>query len=76
MDAHSSFRPNASPCLEDRQAETPAIWFDLDGTLMDSNYEDVSAWRLALRRAGVEAPNAFLHRCIGMRGDLLVRANL
>ena len=52
----------------------PAILFDLDGTLMDSNYEHVTSWRLALRRAGIEAPNAFLHRCIGMRGDLLLKA--
>ena len=54
--------------------KTPAILFDLDGTLMDSNYEHVAAWRLALRRGNIEAPNAFFHRCIGMRGDLLVRA--
>jgi hypothetical protein len=46
----------------------------LDGTLMDSNHEHVTGWRVALRRAGVELPNAFLHRCIGMRGDLLVKA--
>jgi HAD superfamily hydrolase (TIGR01549 family) len=48
--------------------------FDLDGTLMDSNYEHIAAWRLALRRGGFEVPNAILHQCIGMRGDLLVRA--
>lgn len=59
---------------EEPQAKTPALLFDLDGTLMDSNYEHVAAWRLALRRGKVEAPNAFLHRCIGMRGDLLVKA--
>jgi HAD superfamily hydrolase (TIGR01509 family) len=56
------------------QASKLAILFDLDGTLLDSNYEHVSAWRLALRREGVELPNAFLHRCIGMRGDLLIKA--
>lgn len=60
--------------VKEEQAKTPAILFDLDGTLMDSNYEHVAAWRLALRHAGIEAPNAFLHRCIGMRGDLLVKA--
>jgi HAD superfamily hydrolase (TIGR01509 family) len=52
----------------------PAILFDLDGTLLDSNYEHVAAWQLALRREGVNIPNAFLHRCIGMRGELLIRA--
>jgi HAD superfamily hydrolase (TIGR01509 family) len=52
----------------------PAVLFDLDGTLMDSNYEHVTAWRMAFQRAGIEIPNAFLHRCIGMRGELLIRA--
>src|SRR5271155_2001977 len=52
----------------------PAILFDLDGTLLDSNYEHVLAWRLALRHEGIEIPNAFLHRCIGMRGELLINA--
>ena len=52
----------------------PAILFDLDGTLLDSNYEHVLAWRLALRHEGLEIPNAFLHRCIGMRGELLIKA--
>lgn len=56
------------------QVSTPAILFDLDGTLLDSNYEHVLAWRLALRHEGVEIPNAFLHRCIGMRGELLIKA--
>jgi len=52
----------------------PAVLFDLDGTLMDSNYQHVSAWRAAFQRAGIEVPSAFLHRCIGMHGDLLIRA--
>lgn len=61
--------------MSPRQTRAPAILFDLDGTLVDSNYQHVEAWRLAFRRASkVEIPNAFLHRCIGMRGDLLVRA--
>jgi HAD superfamily hydrolase (TIGR01509 family) len=56
------------------RANNPAILFDLDGTLLDINYEHVLAWRLALRREGAEIPNAFLHRCIGMRGELLIKA--
>ena len=59
---------------ESRTARAPAILFDLDGTLIDSNYEHVAAWRLAFRKRGIEVPNAFLHRCIGMRGELLIRA--
>lgn len=64
----------SAPSQETHHSTTPAVLFDLDGTLMDSNYEHVATWRLALRHAGVEVPNAFLHRCIGMRGDLLVAA--
>jgi len=58
---------------EQLTSPAPAILFDLDGTLLDSNYEHVVAWRLALRRAGVKISNAFLHRCIGMRGELLIK---
>jgi beta-phosphoglucomutase-like phosphatase (HAD superfamily) len=57
-----------------RPVSDPAILFDLDGTLLDSNYEHVLAWRLALRHEGLEIPNAFPHRCIGMRGELLIKA--
>lgn len=64
----------SAPSQQTRHSPTPAVLFDLDGTLMDSNYEHVAAWRLALRHAGVEVPNAFLHHCIGMRGDLLITA--
>ena len=46
----------------------------MDGTLPDSNYEHVLPWRLALRRESLEIPNAFIHRCIGMRGELLINA--
>lgn len=56
------------------RAKGPAILFDLDGTLLDSNYEHVLAWQFALRREGLEIPNAFLHRCIGLRGELLIKA--
>jgi len=59
---------------DQQQPCATAILFDLDGTLLDSNYEHVIAWRLALRRAGIEVTNAFLHRCIGMRGELLIKA--
>jgi HAD superfamily hydrolase (TIGR01493 family) len=63
-----------TPTRKPPQSSKLAIIFDLDGTLLDSNYEHVMAWRRALRREDVEVPNAFLHRCIGMRGELLVRA--
>jgi beta-phosphoglucomutase-like phosphatase (HAD superfamily) len=61
-------RPSAA------ERRTPALLFDLDGTLMDSNYEHIACWQRAFRRADVTIPNAFLHRCIGMRDDLLIAA--
>ncbi|HJT71399.1 MAG TPA: HAD family hydrolase [Terriglobales bacterium] len=55
------------------QLTAPAVLFDLDGTLMDSNYEHVTAWQLAFQSAGIEVPNFVVHRCIGMRGSLLIK---
>ena len=34
------------------QGKTPSFLFDLDGTLLDSAYEHVMAWREALTRRG------------------------
>src|SRR2546428_1043247 len=53
-----------------------AFVFDLDGTLVDSVYQHVLAWREALERAGVELSVWRIHRRIGMSGGLLVNALL
>lgn len=45
---------------------------DIDGTLVDSNYQHALAWFRALRDHGVIAPIWELHRAIGMGGDQLV----
>jgi HAD superfamily hydrolase (TIGR01509 family) len=55
---------------------TPAFVFDLDGTLVDSVYEHVLAWREALERVGVELSVWRIHRRIGMSGGLLIDALL
>jgi HAD superfamily hydrolase (TIGR01549 family) len=55
---------------------TPAFLFDLDGTLVDSVYQHVLAWREALERAGIELSVWRIHRRIGMSGGLLVNALL
>ncbi|HYZ83180.1 MAG TPA: HAD family hydrolase [Bryobacteraceae bacterium] len=52
----------------------PAFLFDLDGTLIDSVYQHVLAWREALERAGIELSLWRIHRRIGMSGGLLVNA--
>jgi HAD superfamily hydrolase (TIGR01509 family) len=54
----------------------PAFLFDLDGTLIDSVYQHVLAWREALADAGVELSVWRIHRRIGMSGGLFVNALL
>jgi len=52
----------------------PAFIFDLDGTLVDSVYQHVFAWNVALRTCGFELPMWRIHRKIGMSGALLLRS--
>ncbi|MFI9387708.1 HAD family hydrolase [Kutzneria sp. NPDC052558] len=47
---------------------------DVDGTLVDSNYQNIVAWYRAFRRCGVTAPMWRIHRAVGMGGDQLVAA--
>lgn len=54
----------------------PAFLFDLDGTLVDSVYQHVLAWREALERGGIELSVWRIHRRIGMSGGLFVNALL
>lgn len=51
-----------------------ALLFDLDGTLVDSVYQHVLAWREALDRVGIDLSVWRIHRRIGMSGGLFVRA--
>lgn len=48
-----------------------AFLFDLDGTLVDSVYQHVLAWREALTDEGIELSIWRIHRRIGMSGGLL-----
>jgi HAD superfamily hydrolase (TIGR01549 family) len=54
----------------------PAFLFDLDGTLVDSVYQHVLAWREALEHTGMELSVWRIHRRIGMSGGLFVNALL
>jgi HAD superfamily hydrolase (TIGR01509 family) len=54
----------------------PAFLFDLDGTLIDSVYQHVLAWREALEAEDIHLPNWYIHRRIGMSGGLIVHAFL
>ena len=48
----------------------PIYLFDLDGTLVDSVYQHVLAWKEALDREGIELSVWRIHRKIGMSGGL------
>lgn len=50
-----------------------AVLFDVDGTLVDSNYLHVHAWRRAFTDAGIGVETWRIHRSIGMDGTTLVR---
>jgi HAD superfamily hydrolase (TIGR01509 family) len=52
----------------------PSFIFDLDGTLIDSVYQHVIAWRAALADEGIDLAVWRIHRRIGMSGGLFVRA--
>jgi HAD superfamily hydrolase (TIGR01549 family) len=48
--------------------------FDVDGTLVDTNYQHALAWFRAFRRIDRTVPIWRIHRAIGMGGDQLVSA--
>jgi HAD superfamily hydrolase (TIGR01509 family) len=50
----------------------PAAILDVDGTLVDTNYQHALAWYRAFRQHGVVLPIWRIHRHIGMGGDQLV----
>jgi HAD superfamily hydrolase (TIGR01509 family) len=48
------------------------VLFDVDGTLIDSGYLHAVCWWQALRKYGLDAPMATIHRAVGMGSDRLV----
>jgi phosphoglycolate phosphatase-like HAD superfamily hydrolase len=66
-------RADADKRRTDRR-RSPAVIFDLDGTLVDSVYQHVLAWSDALERAGLKLSVWRIHRRIGMSGGLFVNA--
>ena len=56
--------------------DTAALLFDLDGTLVDSVYQHVLAWRVALEAVGIDLSVWRIHRRIGMSGGLFTHALL
>jgi len=50
----------------------PVFLFDLDGTLVDSVYQHVLAWKAALDSENIELSVWRIHRKIGMSGGLFI----
>ena len=59
---------------DNRFSGQTAFLFDLDGTLVDSVYQHVLAWREALEAGGIQLAVWRIHRQIGMSGGLFVNA--
>jgi HAD superfamily hydrolase (TIGR01509 family) len=55
-------------------ASRPAALLDIDGTLVDSNYQHALAWYRAFRDHGLTLPLWRVHRSIGMGGDQMIGA--
>jgi HAD superfamily hydrolase (TIGR01549 family) len=49
-----------------------AVIFDIDGTLVDTNYQHALAWYRAFRQEGVVMPIWQIHRAIGIGSDRVV----
>jgi HAD superfamily hydrolase (TIGR01549 family) len=67
--------PEAAPSSGQSPGKT-AFLFDLDGTLVDSVYQHVLAWREAMAAVGIELAVWTIHRRIGMSGGLMANAIL
>ena len=53
-----------------------AVLFDVDGTLVDTNYLHTVAWWEAFAQAGYDVPMAPICRAIGMGSDKMLDALL
>ena len=54
----------------------PTVLLDVDGTLVDSNYQHAIAWHRAFKEHGYRAAIWEIHRHVGMGGDQFVEALL
>jgi HAD superfamily hydrolase (TIGR01509 family) len=60
--------------MPDSNTSPPAVLFDIDGTLVDSNYLHVHAWCRAFGDVGIAVESWRIHRAIGMDGTRLVKS--
>ena len=59
--------------MPDKNIELEAVLFDLDGTLIDSVYEHVSAWWETLQEVRIHVPKWKIHRRVGMSGKSFIQ---
>jgi HAD superfamily hydrolase (TIGR01509 family) len=76
MDYPLAGKREGGPAMGAEAAGGTAFLFDLDGTLVDSVYQHVLAWREALEAVGIELAVWRIHRRIGMSGGLMANAIL
>ena len=60
--------------MSSSEASEKVAILDIDGTLVDTNYQHAIAWYRAFRRHGIVLPVWRIHRHIGMGGDQLIAA--
>lgn len=60
----------------DAAGEPSGVLFDVDGTLVDTNYLHVVAWWRALRAQGHDVAMTTLHRTVGQGADRFVESVL
>ncbi|MET0975501.1 MAG: HAD family hydrolase [Leifsonia sp.] len=67
-------RGDPEPIGSDEPVTGPrrAALFDIDGTLVDSNYLHVDAWHRAFQELGADVDAWRIHRSIGQDGDRLI----
>jgi HAD superfamily hydrolase (TIGR01509 family) len=53
-------------------AQFDTVILDVDGTLVDSNYQHALAWTVAFQAVGISIETWRLHRAVGMGADRLV----
>ena len=58
--------------MTDSRPPVRGILFDVDGTLIDSNYFHTVCWWQAFRQQDLDVPMAVIHRSVGMGSDMLI----
>ncbi|MGH2688538.1 MAG: HAD family hydrolase [Actinomycetota bacterium] len=56
-----------------REDRVEAVLFDIDGTLVDTNYLHAIAWRRAFTEAGFDVATAWIHHRVGMGAGRLMQ---